>query len=51
MPSPLRRQFTADLGLDPWISHRTKFDDLIDVFPSFTQPETGVIKAIVEVGT
>lgn len=35
----------------PWITHRTKFDDLIDVFPSFTKPETGVIKAIVEVGS
>src|SRR5262249_14658674 len=35
----------------PWITHRTGFDDLIDVFPSFTRPETGVIKAIVEVGS
>jgi len=34
----------------PWITHRTSFDDLIDAFPSFTRPETGVIKAIVEVG-
>ena len=33
----------------PWITHRTKFDDLIDVFPSYTKPETGVIKAVVEV--
>jgi len=34
----------------PWITHRTSFDDMIDAFPSFTRPETGVIKAIVEVG-
>jgi alcohol dehydrogenase len=34
----------------PWITHRTSFDDLIDVFPSYTQPETGVIKAVVAVG-
>ena len=34
----------------PWITHRTAFDELIDVFPSYTRPETGVIKAIVEVG-
>jgi alcohol dehydrogenase len=32
----------------PWITHRTSFDDMIDAFESFTRPETGVIKAIVE---
>jgi alcohol dehydrogenase len=34
----------------PWITHRPAFDELIDVFPSYTRPETGVIKAIVDVG-
>jgi threonine dehydrogenase-like Zn-dependent dehydrogenase len=34
----------------PWITHRAAFDDLIEVFPSYTRPETGVIKAVVEVG-
>jgi alcohol dehydrogenase len=34
----------------PWITHRTGFEELIDVFPSYTRPETGVIKAVVEVG-
>jgi len=34
----------------PWITHRTAFDELIDVFPSYTRPETGVIKAVVEIG-
>lgn len=34
----------------PWITHRTGFEELIDVFPSYTQPETGVIKAVVAVG-
>lgn len=33
----------------PWITHRAKLNDLIDVFPSYTVPETGVIKAVVEV--
>lgn len=33
----------------PWITHRTPFDDMIEVFPSFTKPETGVIKAIIEI--
>ena len=34
----------------PWITHRTAFDELIGIFPSYTRPETGVIKAVVEVG-
>src|SRR5205823_12742580 len=34
----------------PWITHRPAFEELIDVFPSYTRPETGVIKAIVDVG-
>lgn len=34
----------------PWITHRTAFDELIDIFPSYTRPESGVIKAVVEVG-
>lgn len=33
----------------PWITHRSAFSDLPDVFPSYTKPETGVIKAVVEV--
>jgi alcohol dehydrogenase len=33
----------------PWITHRTPFDEMIGNFPSYTKPETGVIKAIVEV--
>jgi 2-desacetyl-2-hydroxyethyl bacteriochlorophyllide A dehydrogenase len=34
----------------PWITHRATFDEVIDVFPLYTQPETGVIKAVVAVG-
>jgi 2-desacetyl-2-hydroxyethyl bacteriochlorophyllide A dehydrogenase len=34
----------------PWVTHRTRFEDLIGEFPSFTRPETGVIKAVVEIG-
>jgi alcohol dehydrogenase len=33
----------------PWITHRTPFADMIARFPSYTKPETGVIKAMVEV--
>jgi alcohol dehydrogenase len=39
---------TIDTG--PWITHRAAFDELIEVFPSYTRPETGVIKAVVDVG-
>lgn len=34
----------------PWITHRSSMDSLIADFPAYTRPETGVIKAIVEVG-
>jgi 2-desacetyl-2-hydroxyethyl bacteriochlorophyllide A dehydrogenase len=36
------------IDTNPWISHRASFDELPEVFPNFTKPETGVIKAIVE---
>jgi len=32
----------------PWITHRAAFDELPALFPSYIKPETGVIKAIVE---
>jgi alcohol dehydrogenase len=38
------------LDTRPWITHRAAFEELIDVFPSYTRPETGVIKAVVDVG-
>ena len=37
------------IDTDPWITHRSTFDDLISDFPAYTRPETGVIKAMVEV--
>ncbi|TWU51299.1 zinc-binding alcohol dehydrogenase family protein [Rubripirellula reticaptiva] len=49
--------FTRIIGLiedgtintDPWITHRTSFEGVLNDFESFTKPETGVIKAIIEV--
>jgi 2-desacetyl-2-hydroxyethyl bacteriochlorophyllide A dehydrogenase len=38
------------IDTQPWITHRATFDDVIDVFPSYTKPDTGVIKAIIDVG-
>jgi 2-desacetyl-2-hydroxyethyl bacteriochlorophyllide A dehydrogenase len=39
---------TNQINTQPWITHRTNFEKLIADFPSFTKPETGVIKAMVE---
>lgn len=33
----------------PWITHHATFDEVIDVFPTWLKPETGVIKAVVQV--
>jgi len=33
----------------PWITHRAVFGDAIREFPAWTRPETGVIKAMIEV--
>ena len=33
----------------PWITHHAQFDEMIDVFPSWLKPESGVIKAVVTV--
>ena len=41
---------TGRIDTRPWITHRCGFDELIENFPSYTRPETGVIKAIVDVG-
>ena len=38
------------LDTRPWITHRCGFDAVAETFPSYTKPETGVIKAMVEVG-
>jgi 2-desacetyl-2-hydroxyethyl bacteriochlorophyllide A dehydrogenase len=54
----LSKDFARIIGLieagqidtGPWITHHASFDELIDVFPSYTRPETGVIKAVVAVG-
>ena len=37
------------INTDPWITHRTTFSNMIDEFESFTRPESGVIKAVIDV--
>lgn len=36
------------INTEPWITHRTSFEDVIAQFDSFTRPETGVLKAMIE---
>jgi alcohol dehydrogenase len=31
----------------PWITHHAGFNEVVEVFPSWIKPETGVIKAVV----
>ncbi len=33
----------------PWITHRARFDEMIQQFPSWLDPASGVIKAVVDV--
>ena len=33
----------------PWITHQVGFDEVVERFDSLTRPETGVLKAIIEV--
>ena len=53
MPSDFARIISliedGTINTTPWITHRTNFDDVIGEFETFTKPESGVIKAIIEV--
>jgi alcohol dehydrogenase len=53
LPDDFRRIITlieeGQIDTSRWITHRTAFDDVINVFESYTKPETGVIKAMIVV--
>ncbi|MEM7536259.1 MAG: zinc-binding alcohol dehydrogenase family protein [Chloroflexota bacterium] len=38
----------GNLTLDPWITHRSTPENLIDDFPGWLDPESGVVKAMLE---
>ncbi len=38
----------GQIRTDPWITHRSTYRDMIDDFPTYTRPESGVIKAVVD---
>jgi alcohol dehydrogenase len=52
----LPNDFTRIIGLiengkidtKPWITHHAAFDEMIEAFPNWLNPESGVIKAMVE---
>lgn len=52
LPSDFRRIIAlienGTINTDPWVTHRTSFDRVIEEFDDFTRPESGVIKAIIE---
>ncbi|MEO6786103.1 MAG: zinc-binding alcohol dehydrogenase family protein [Chthoniobacteraceae bacterium] len=37
------------INTQPWITHHANFEDVPEVFPSWLKPESGVIKAVVNV--
>jgi len=53
MPSDFQRIIRliedGTINTQPWITHRTTFKGVLDDFESFTRPETGVIKALIDV--
>ena len=53
LPTDFRRIISliedGTINTDPWITHRTTFADVVDDFEKFTRPETGAIKAMIEV--
>ena len=39
----------GEIDTQPWITHRARFEDVPAIFPTWLEPETGVIKAIVTI--
>lgn len=39
----------GSVNTTPWITHRTSFENVGEEFEAFTKPESGVIKAVIEV--
>jgi len=45
----IRRMEAGQLDTTPWITHRVPFGEMVDAFPAWLDPASGVIKAMVEV--
>ncbi|CAD73603.1 MAG TPA: L-iditol 2-dehydrogenase [Rhodopirellula baltica] len=37
------------IDTDPWITHHAKFEEVIESFPAWTDPESGVVKAVIHI--
>jgi alcohol dehydrogenase len=37
------------INTDPWITHHAKFEDVANSFPTWIDPESGVVKAVIHV--
>ena len=37
---------SGEIDTSPWITHRAGYDDVVETFPSWLEPETGVVKAM-----
>lgn len=48
-PRIIRLIEEGTINTDPWITHRIKMDQVAEQFESLIQPESGVLKAIIEV--
>jgi hypothetical protein len=44
----IRLMETGDINTQPWITHRATYDLFADQFPRWLNPETGVVKAMLE---
>lgn len=40
---------TGVIDTDPWITHHAKFEEVIESFPAWTDPESGVVKAVIHI--
>lgn len=39
----------GEVNTDPWVTHQTGFDQVAEDFPKFMAPDSGVIKAIIQI--
>ena len=44
----IRKIEEGRINTAPWITHRASFDEVVNEFPAWTDPKTGVIKAMIE---
>jgi hypothetical protein len=44
----MRLMESGKIDVKPWITHRVSANGLVDTFPEWVKPETGVLKAVVE---